>query len=127
MNSIYFYLYSFFRCAPKNEDASGWAASIVPLFFVMNFLGALYLLEILFSAHVKISNEKIIVGVITICLWAWSYWHYELFGRGKEIIASFSELKNDRRSAVVGGILFFEMLFAVMLPGIIAVIQNPTP
>lgn len=93
----------------------------------MNILGILYLIEILLDAQVKFPQEKIIVGLIAFCSWGWAYWYYELAGKGKGVIASFYKLKNKRRNAVIGGIIFFEMFLIVMLPGIIAVIRNPMP
>jgi hypothetical protein len=127
MNYIYFYLYSFFRCAPKNKDASGWAATVLPLLFVVHIESLWFGPEVFLYGHIILPHAKIIIGGICFCLFLWSYWYYEMTGRGEKIIASFSGLKNKRRSAIIGGIIFFEMVLAGMLPAIIAVIQNPTP
>ena len=127
MNYIYFYLFSFLRTAPRKEYASGWAAAFTPLFFVTNALAILYSFDILFSIRIPIVGEKAVVGIIAFCWSALMYYRYELIGRGKNVIVALSRPGTERKNVIVGGIIFFETLCGGLLPGIIAVIKNPSP
>jgi hypothetical protein len=126
MRYIYFYLHQFFRCAPRKDDASRWAAAFAPAFFLANGLTAVFTFQAISGTHYNVVHWGAVVAVAfgsSLC----SFFYYELGKKGESAVASLNGTMFDRNSALIGGLIFFETIFCPLIPAAIAVVNNPHP
>ena len=126
IDRIYYYIYSFIKKTPSKDSAYESAAMFMPAIVGVHVITILmFIIKYMLRIQFLRDDAKLIIVIGGVFLCVGSYYYYISQKNGERIVKKYMGVINERRSVIIGALVFFEtILFMFIFWAIIILLQR---